>query len=340
MVTHPLATHTGVGLMVAAASTAPSVHNTQPWRFRRRDRDAMELHVDMNRLLYVIDPRGRAMHISCGAALFNLCLAIRASGHQPWVRRLPDSDDQPTLLADVHIERAAPPTQAEAELYSVLPRRRTNRGPFDDRAVPRRVLAELAAAANYEGATLRLLDPVAAAHAVSLVAAADDELTASEDYRAELADWTFTRTSDTDASSEARPDGVPWYTFGPRPSRRGLPIRDFGLAHHVAGRAVNDFTAMPHLAALITEGNEPEDWLVAGQALQRVLLTATLHGVSASFLTQPLDLRDVRENRDIAGVRHRPGPLDHVQMIIRFGYGRPAPGAPRRPIAQILDRTA
>ncbi|HEU5161327.1 MAG TPA: hypothetical protein VFU43_30320 [Streptosporangiaceae bacterium] len=292
----------------------------------------MELHLDMDRLLYVIDPRGRGMLISCGAALFNLRLAVRVTGHKPLIRQLPDDGDEPTLLAEMDIARATPPTRDETDLYTVIPRRRTNRGPFEDRAVPRRVLAELVSAAHAEGATLRLLDPAASAHVLGLVAAADDELTSDASYCAELSRWTHTRISNGN-----RPDGVPWYAFGPRPSRRGLPVRDFGLARPVPGRPVDDFSARPHLAALITDGDEPEDWLTAGQALQHVLLTATLHGVSASFLTQPLDVRDIRDNRDFGYERRRPGPLDNVQMLIRFGYGRPMPSAPRRPVAHVLD---
>ena len=76
-------------------------------------------------------------------------------------------------------------------------------------------------------------------------------------------------------------------------------------------------------------GDRPIDWLRAGQALQRVLLVAARHGVSASFLNQPLDLRDMRGRRD---PHHHRG---HAQMIIRFGYGPHLPRSPRRPATEL-----
>jgi hypothetical protein len=77
-------------------------------------------------------------------------------------------------------------------------------------------------------------------------------------------------------------------------------------------------------------GDGPADWLRAGQGLQRVLLTATRHGVSASLLCQPLDTLGA----------DRTGASGHIQAIIRFGYGPPVPGTPRRPFPEVLTRTA
>ena len=93
------------------------------------------------------------------------------------------------------------------------------------------------------------------------------------------------------------------------------------------------FETRPQIAVLTTGGDGPADWLRAGQALQRVLLTAALYGISASFLNQPLDLRDIREHTD---PWHRRG---HPQMIIRFGYGPAVPRAPRRPAQELLRTT-
>ena len=58
------------------AARAPSLHNTQPWRFKATQ-DTIELYADQRRKLHV-DPIGREMLISCGAALFGLRLAIRS----------------------------------------------------------------------------------------------------------------------------------------------------------------------------------------------------------------------------------------------------------------------
>ncbi|GAA1869087.1 Acg family FMN-binding oxidoreductase [Actinomadura bangladeshensis] len=319
---HPFATHVGVRRLVTAAIAAPSVHNTQPWFFRL-DEDAavMELHADTGRALPVIDPRGRALHISCGAALFNLRLAIRVTGHRPLVEPLPDAGRQPALLAAVRAADATMPSPGQAELYAAIPHRRTNRGPFGKRRVPQIVRDELTAAAREEGVVLSLPGPQTTAYLLSLIAAADAKLTADPGYLAELARWTPDRT---------RGDGVPWYAFGPRPSGRGLPLRDFGAAGASAGRAADDFSARPQLGVLLTRGDGPQDWLRAGQALQRVLLTAARRGVATSMLTQLLDTRGART----AGDR----PHGHIQSVIRFGYGPTVPGTPRRPFPEVLER--
>ncbi|MBB6347282.1 nitroreductase [Nonomuraea muscovyensis] len=317
--TLPFATPGGVSRMVNAAAAAPSVHNTQPWRFRRVDDATMELYADLDRLLAVTDPMGRGLGISCGAALFNLRLAVRMTGHDARVTALPDPAAHPDLLATVHATPGDLPDQDERLMYDMIPHRRTNRFPFDDRRLPGDVFADLVRAAHAEGATLVLIRGRTARRVLDMIGTADATLAAAESYRAELACWT---------DPSRRFDGVPEHAFGPRPRDGRLPLRDFGLA---GVRSSADFEADPQIAALFTRGDGPLDWLRAGQALQRVLLAATVHGVAASMFSQPLDLRPVR-HRD-----NQAGPLGHVQMLARFGYGPPVPRVPRRSVLEVLD---
>ncbi|GII81674.1 nitroreductase [Sphaerisporangium rufum] len=316
------ATDLGFRRLLAAAGQAPSVHNTQPWRLRAvRDRvargHAVELLADRDRRLRVADPRGRSLHVSCGAALFNLRLAVSVAGRRPLVRLAPGEPETPDLLAVVRPGEAVPATEAERELYAAIGRRRTNREPFADRPLPPWVLADLRIAASREGAFLVVPGRHGGGELLECVAIAEDELARDRDYLAELRAWTM---------RGARHDGLPAHVLGPRPAGEPAPVRDFG--RH-PDRPPVPFEARPHLAVLTTPGDRPVDWLRAGQALQRVLLVATAHGVSASFLNQPLDLRDLRRHTD---PRHRRG---HPQMIIRLGYGPEVPRAPRRPPAEL-----
>jgi nitroreductase len=293
--------------LLTAAGQAPSVLNTQPWRFRVRD-EVVELLADWDRWLPVSDPRGRSLHVSCGAALYNLRIAARASGRRPVVRLLPDAPEASEVLARVDLSACEPATAEARRLYGMIPRRRTNRAPFDARLVPPGVLADLRTAAAVERARLLLPNRRGADDLLDYAAIAEEQLAADRAYLDELASWS-----------------LPGYVEGPRAIGEIDPVRDFG---HRIGEA--RFEPRPQLAVLTTAGDEPLDWLRAGQALERVLLVATAHGVSASFLNQPLDLRDMRRHAD---PRHRRG---HPQMIIRLGYGPSVPRAPRRPVSEIL----
>jgi len=71
-------------------------------------------------------------------------------------------------------------------------------------------------------------------------------------------------------------------------------MRDFAGPRTVAGREAADFEHTPQLAVLSTSRDHPEDWLRAGQAMERVLLLATLEGLSGSFVTHPLEWPDLR----------------------------------------------
>ena len=91
--------------LITAAARAPSVHNTQPWRFRVSP-DVVELWSDPRRKLRA-DPSGREMLISCGAALFGLRLAVRSLGYLPVTELLPDPA-QLRLMARIRTGAAVP----------------------------------------------------------------------------------------------------------------------------------------------------------------------------------------------------------------------------------------
>ncbi|HEX9012434.1 MAG TPA: hypothetical protein VF813_02915, partial [Anaerolineaceae bacterium] len=128
------------------AILAPSSHNSQPWLFRVT-RGAVELYADRSRALPVIDPEDRELVISCGCALFHLCVAMRYFGYAPRVEDFPDPRDQ-DLLARVYLGDPCLPSLEDGELFQAMFRRRTNRKPFLDRKVSVSLLMRLPAAAR------------------------------------------------------------------------------------------------------------------------------------------------------------------------------------------------
>ncbi|MGA3153546.1 MAG: Acg family FMN-binding oxidoreductase [Streptosporangiaceae bacterium] len=308
--------------LIEAAAAAPSIHNTQPWRFRVCG-DVIEMHGDPSRILWVADPLGRALHLSCGAALFNLRLAIRLAGARPLIWPLPDPAGEPTLLASVQLTDGRAPTPQEREMAEAIQQRHSSRAPFSGRPLPEPVQIGLEQEAGYEFAVLRMLSPRDAALVLQLAGAAEARLATDFDHRVELAEWVGTTGE----------DGIPASALGSRPDRQPAPVRDLGYAAPNAVRPEGSFERQPQLGVLSTARDEPGDWLRAGQALQRVLLAATRHGVATSLLYQPIELGDME---------HREGSWwpwpECPQIIIRFGYGPRGADTPRRPVAAILDQ--
>jgi hypothetical protein len=141
--------------LVQAAIQAPSIRGTQPWRFTAwPSQQLIAVHADPSRMLRGADPRGRAVHISCGSALFNLRLAVSCAGAEPVTRLLPQPGD-PQLLGTVRLTRPCRPSSRDQELYRAIwacpaggPARTASR------PVTAAVLAGLREAAAVEGAAL------------------------------------------------------------------------------------------------------------------------------------------------------------------------------------------
>ncbi|MFI5210618.1 MAG: nitroreductase, partial [Gemmatimonadales bacterium] len=142
--------------VVRFAVLAPSSHNSQPWLFRVEG-DRLELWADRTRALAVSDPEDRELTISCGCALLNLKIALRSFGQKISSQLLPDAA-QPDLLARVRLEGDQEAGPDDRELYHAIPKRRTNRQPFESRGVPEGMLARARKAAEVEGAWLQTLD--------------------------------------------------------------------------------------------------------------------------------------------------------------------------------------
>lgn len=125
--------------------------------------------------------------------------------------------------------------------------------------------------------------------------------------------------------------GIPAQSFGPLDEFGALPLRDFGAAHPDLPRRQRQFEHTPTLVILYTMDDQPPDWLCAGQAMERVLLTATVRGVATTPISAPTEEPELRA---LLGDEFG----DHVaQVILRLGYGDPMPSTPRRSVTDFVE---
>jgi hypothetical protein len=297
--------------VVAEAVWAPSVHNTQPWRFVA-DGQQISLYADADRGLPVADPDGRQMLISCGAALFNLRLALRSLGYVPETRVLPDPG-QRALVAQVGWRQRAPASESERWLASQVHRRRTHRGAFDAGPLPHDTLAALRGSAARDGAALRIVaDDGRRALAAAAVETAERHLRLDAERVRELARWA-------PPPGSARPDGVPSTSYPARAERTDpyFPGRDFAHGHGWGMPPLGSARA-PRAAGVVglltTAADRRVDWVNAGQALQRILLTASACGAAVALHSQPAELPWLREF-----IRTRLSDGAYPHLVLRIG---------------------
>lgn len=316
--------HRSVLSALELAVHAPSVHNSQPWRFVL-GRRSVHVYADLARWLPATDADGRDLVLSCGIVLHHLRVALAAAGIGAFVHRIPNPD-QLDHLAAVDLLPGSP-ADADLGLANAIVRRHTDRRRYTDWEVPEGFLRGLAARAAEQGALLR---PVSGARERSLVLTAIRDAAAEQEadtaYRTETAVWSGRVADDS---------GVPAGNLlrnplGPGTARRFAQ----GLLEQPDSRT-DDGAA---LLVLGTASDDPLSQLRAGEAASAVLLHATELGLATCPLSQPLEVTTTRITiRDaVLGGTLCP------QLLLRVGWAPLGPQlkpTPRRPIAQTIERS-
>ena len=311
-----------VRTVLALASRAPSVHNTQPWRWRV-GAQSLHLYSDVSRQLPRADPDGRDLMLSCGAALNHGVVALAAVGWRAKVARLPNPSD-PNHLAAIELF----PNSADAldiALAAAIPRRRTDRRHYSSWPVPVGDIALMAARSARNGVTLRQVDDVDMLHRI-VAQSVWDHMT--HDYLVELTAWS---------GRYAAVAGVPARN-APVPDRNAkLPGRHFAgpaLAMSPGSSSADDNAVV---LALGTRTDDRLAQLRAGEATSVVLLTATSVGLSSCPVTEPLEVAETREaiRSDIFADSSYP------HMLLRVGWAPinadPLPSTPRRELDDFVE---
>jgi hypothetical protein len=313
-------------LLVKYAVLAPSGHNTQPWLFSIGEQD-LKLLADRTRSLPVVDPHGRELTISCGAALEHLVIAAHNFSREVAVEEFPGSSRD--HLATVRLAGTVSPDALDVAMFKAIPHRRTTRTKYEERMLPehlRNACCELAAKRGTE--LTFIMDKERRAEIADLVEQGDRMQFADPRFRRELAAWVRSRRAATRDGMSGRSFGMP-DVLSPVGA---LVIRTVDMGKKVAaGDRDKILTGSPVLVVLSTREDGPADWLAAGRALARVLLQITVSGATGAYLNQPVEIEQLRIRvRDAIGTRFMP------QLLMRFGYGPAVPATVRRPVQDVM----
>ena len=309
--------------VLTLATRAPSVHNSQPWRWRVGP-DRLHLYADASRHLLHADPDRREQMLSCGAVLHHCAVGFSAMGWHAKIERLPDPADA-DHLAVIELVRQ-PAGELDVMLADAIGRRRTDRRNFSSWPVPWGDIALMGARAARVGVMLRQLDLTPRLH--EIVTESVSIHGADADYLAELRAWSGRYGSAA---------GVPAHNAVDPDLSAPIPARGF------AGPALRqpvDSTAEADNAVMVALGTETDDDLArlrAGEATSLVLLSATAMGLASCPVTEPLEIARTREalRTDVFGTSGYP------QMLLRVGWAPvnadPLPATPRRPLPEVAD---
>lgn len=309
--------------VLTLATRAPSVHNTQPWRWRV-GAASLDLFSEPDMQLHSTDPDGRDLIISCGVALHHCVVALASMGWRAKVNRLPDPDN-PRHLATIEVQ-AQDADHADIALAAAIPRRRTDRRVYSSWPVAGGDVAQMAARAARCGVMLRQVDELDRMR--SIVAQAVWRHAGDEGYIRELTTWS---------GRYGGVAGVPARNTPPSDRSAPIPGRLFAAPALAQPSGVSPADDGGVIVALGTDHDDRVSRLRAGEATSAVLLTATAMGLASCPITEPLEIQSTRDavRADVFGDSGYP------QMLLRAGWAPinadPLPATPRRSLSQVVD---
>jgi len=307
------------------AGYAPSVHNTQPWRWRISG-DGMDLMADRDRQLTIADPQGRLLTISCGAALHHATIALAAEGWQAKVRLLDGPDHLARVTLGPRIEATVEVTAEMMRHLQAIRVRHTDRRPVADTPITAETVDVLRDAAAAYGIDIHLLTADQVIELGAASARADRIELLDPQQRDELTYWI--------GGDRPEGTGIPDSALTEEPTGGPIPGRDFVRAGTLPTAAGTDRAAS--YVVLFGMGDEPQDWLRAGEALSACWLAATESGVSVLPFSAVIEVPATREV-----LRRLLSSIGYPYLVLRLGIApadRPGPPhTPRLPAKQLIE---
>jgi nitroreductase len=330
------------------AILAASPHNTQPWLFDVSDA-AITVYADRARHLGTFDPFRREMHLGLGCAIENFVCAARAFGlaadvHPSDGRLELEPDRAPVLAARIAIAAGQPSFDP---LFDAIRRRHTNRGPYVDEPIaPERLqrLVDLVSSPTVRIAFI--VDEGARGEFGALIVQATEQIVADPEMSMDSFRWIRTGRREV----LVHRDGVTIDTAGASRlmtvAAKLLPdlgAKGIDRIWVDTTRDVHTATASVFGMILVQNRLDMAQSIAAGRAWQRLHLAATLQGIAAQPLNQPVEMIDRHHQVGkpdefgpaLTGLA--PGSGWEPTFVFRLGYpARKAPRSPRRPLSDVV----
>lgn len=311
---------------VELACRAPSLHNSQPWRWVATGA-GVDLFADPHRVVTSTDSSGRESIISCGAVLDHFRVAMAAVGWDTSVDQFPNPNNL-DHLASIDFAPMDYVTQARRDRAAAILRRRTDRNPFREPKDWASFEPVLRSAFDGNLATLDVLADDARPRLVEASRLTEALRRYDDLYHHELHWWT--------APSRDQ-EGIPESALASGAEGRGVEVnRRFSTDGHT-GTSSAGAHDQAKILVLSTPGDTRADALNCGQALSAVLLECTMAGLATCPVTH---ITELEASRDL--VRELiPGAAAVPQVLIRVGVDRtgktPPEPTPRRPVRDVLE---
>jgi len=312
---------------VELACRAPSLHNSQPWRWRAGGA-VLHLFADPSRIGRHTDSTGREVIISCGAVLDHLRVAMAAEGWRAAISRYPDPLNN-NHLASIEFHRMESVSSAQLDRARAIGRRRTDRLPF---AAPLRwglIEPALRESVTDTGVDLDVIGDNGRPALAAASRLSEEWRHHDPTYQTELSWWT--------GGSGSQDAGIPAGALASEAEGERIDVgRGFPTdsdSHRREG--VERDRSM--ILVLSTYDDSPENSLRCGEVLSSVLLECTVAELATCTLTHLIEIHATRE-----AVRRLTGRIAEPQVLIRVGravpgrHDPPPPVTPRRALSDVL----
>lgn len=307
-----------LAFLLRYAVLAPSSHNTQPWKFAI-GRDEIVLFVNKDRWLRVADADQRELYTSIGCALENLLIAAEHFGYGHHVAYFPEPSNLQLVAAVEFFADVSPAHYRPPELFEAIGARHTNHRRYDSRPIPAADLDRLKAAVVEPDLTLDLTGDKETRRQIDrLMNRADAAQFADMAFRDELDYWIGEGAF-----------GTPWLLA--KLSQLASAYLDLG--GFAAKRDEDVLMNAPAFGVICSEENDRRSQVRAGQAFERIYLTATALGIRLQPISQIVAVPQTREQ---LAARFSSRGLT-VQQPFRLGYAEAEIShTPRRTLEEVM----